>query len=436
MTSLFAFEQKEKNEQNDYFSNLKKKAFEEINLPDIIELLAKKAELDLREKNLIEREEKIKLHIKSNNPIINKSINNTEELLKFKKQANETKKIYEANIDELLKIDIKYENVVDKKKHTSRRYNHRSRKIILSDTEKFELNIKNLNDMCDKIESEIKKLNDLLENFNKGNEQLEKHLQSLNELIAEKTNKLNNTENKNWREKLLTEHNLKKEIETKKSEITKITEKKNLIDQKIIKINKYIGKYIQDKKECEKAISDLKEREKDKIELNPIVQIFNEQMPDLNLSCKITSIGTDCNCQQTSFNQSFESQKLRINANTARLIKYEQIDQLLLHYNLLKKSLSNNFNTGSIEQVCCNFASKYGITQLINTGYKEFDGLYRCKPEYDILFLHFHWVKQIPYNDNTKQAFENTIKLLKIFSDLIIFIRPDVEELVKNNTIL
>ena len=100
----------------------------------------------------------------------------------------------------------------------------------------------------------------------------------------------------------------------------------------------------------------------------------------------------------------------------------------------LKKCLSETFNPSLVEPICNHFTSKYNIKQIIPTGFKREYGI-GCgggtigEPNGDIMFFHFNFLK---INNNYKQAFENTTKLLNIFLDLIIFIRPDVDEQVNH----
>ena len=158
--------------------------------------------------------------------------------------------------------------------------------------------------------------------------------------------------------------------------------------------------------------------------------MFNEKIPDLKLLCPYMKVGSGCNSQPQQLNRQFShSEKLKLNIQTLKLIKNDTIEQILLQYNSIKKCLSENLLT---EPIFNTFTYKYNIKQQIRTGFtKSYDGSFSDtgEPEYDIMFLHFNYINY------RKQVPKNIIKILNIFLELIIFMRPDVEEIINHKNL-
>lgn len=170
----------------------------------------------------------------------------------------------------------------------------------------------------------------------------------------------------NLREYILNQHN---KILINKQQLDQIQIEINSINKKITETHERIASgermIITINKEEEKCIKEKKNLYEVNDELNPIITMFNSRILDLNLLFKIR-------------------------LETAILIKNDSIDNILFHYNSLKKCLNETFNPSLVEPICNHFISKYHIKNLI--------------------------------------SYINNNKVIKIFLDLIIFIRPDIDE--------
>jgi hypothetical protein len=320
------------------------------------------------------------------------------------------------DIDQLLKIEIKYIDFKIKTVQATHSTLHNR-----SYERSFDAQII-------KINSRLSELKNILLNFINANKILEQELNSIN-------NNKNDQVSNNWRENMLNEHNNKL---IKEQQLQKIQNKINLIKKKITETHQCIASYEREKKIKEKCIKEKKESD----ELIPIITMFNFQMPDLHLLFPYTHMYDDCNRQVVKHNHLLPSQKFKINLQMALLIKNSQQNQILFHYNSLKKCLSDTFEPYSVEIIWNNFANIYNIKNLIPSGYcsqssqhnmyifgnQYSNGIITCESNPDIIFLNFNYIKIY----SNKQNYENIKKLLNIFLDLIIFLRPDIEEQVNH----
>jgi hypothetical protein len=206
--------------------------------------------------------------------------------------------------------------------------------------------------------------------INSNLSELKEHLSNFinaNEILEHQLNSINNNKNDQVSDNWREDMlNEHKNKLIKEQQLQKIRDKINLIKKKITETNKCIANYEKDIITRNRKESDRIKQQKEHDELYPIISMFNSQIVK-------------------------HSKKVQINFQTAKIIKNIAIDQILFDYNSLKKYLSENFNPSLVEPICNHFASKYSIKNLIPT---EFN----C--------------------------------LVKIFLDLIIFIRPDIESKV------
>jgi hypothetical protein len=318
------------------------------------------------------------------------------------------------DIDKLLKVDIKYEKIEKIKtiKSYSRR-NVRYREKTLSNKE-----------IINKINSRLSEIKKYLSDFVDVSKKLE---DKLNSIISDNKNVQSSD---NWRKEILNEYKNKL---VKEQQLNSIQNKINLIKEKITQANQFITNYERDLLCVKKEEENLNRERKEYAELNPIISMFNEKMPYLNLMCPYLQHPTDCNCHSQKLNKNLPSEKLKLNIYSAQLIKKDSIEQILFQYNSIKKCLNEKFNLILAEQVCNNFTSKYSIKHMVSTGLKIYDGnnLHSGEPFHDIIFLHFNYLKS--YFNHDSEFEKNIIKLLNVFIDLIVFIRPDIDEYIRHN---